>query len=636
MKRNRLSHRWLPSLPSWLAAAATLSAASLGAASAAQADPSIADALQVAPIQKGVEYDQPTAEAAKKCTLKMEKIGSGNGWVVRDGEGRVLRRFVDTNGDNKLDQWHYFKNQIQVYRDIDSDFNRKADQYRWMGTAGTRWAEDKNEDGVIDAWKTISAEEVSLVAIEALKHSDEKLFATLLLSDKALAGLDLLESQRLAIGVRIRNARNGFGQLAKDQTAIKASSKWLHFGGSRPGLVFHDSAAEGVEVYDNVAAIVDTNGQHHQVNVGTMIRVERNWKLIDLPRNLGSSDVAAEGFFFHQSARTGQFATNQGVSEAAQGLIAELEEVDRDLASTSSESLQTKLQAKRADIIEKLAASTEGDDRVIWLKQFADTMSSAAQSGAYSAGVQRLEKLGSKLKSEGEDKEIRAYVRFRFLTAQYGLELQDPKADYAKIQTSWMKKLEQFSLEFANSSDAAEAMLQLAISKEFAGEEKEALKWFAQIARDYPDKPIASKARGAQTRIRSIGRSIEFQGVDLSGNPVDLSDHRGKIVVLHYWASWCSQDLPILKDLQARYANRGLVLIGVNVDNQLGELEKFLQTNRLAWPQLHSKDGLDGELANQLGILTPPTIFLIDKQGLVVRNNLHGRELADELKKLIR
>ena len=65
MKRNRLSHRWLPSLPSWLAAAATLSAASLGAASAAQADPSIADALQVAPIQKGVEYDQPTAEAAK-------------------------------------------------------------------------------------------------------------------------------------------------------------------------------------------------------------------------------------------------------------------------------------------------------------------------------------------------------------------------------------------------------------------------------------------------------------------------------------------------------------------------------------------------------------------------------------------
>ena len=45
--------------------------------------------------------------------------------------------------------------------DIDADFNGKADQYRWFHTAGSRWALDTNEDGQIDGWKTISAEEVT-------------------------------------------------------------------------------------------------------------------------------------------------------------------------------------------------------------------------------------------------------------------------------------------------------------------------------------------------------------------------------------------------------------------------------------------------------------------------------------------
>ena len=45
---------------------------------------------------------------------------------------------------------------IEVYRDVDSNFNGKADEYRWLGTAGSRWGIDDNEDGRIDSWKTIS------------------------------------------------------------------------------------------------------------------------------------------------------------------------------------------------------------------------------------------------------------------------------------------------------------------------------------------------------------------------------------------------------------------------------------------------------------------------------------------------
>lgn len=601
------------------------------------AAPSAADALKVTPIQANVDYDQPAADQIARCTLKMEKIGSANGWVVRDPDGRILRRFVDTNGDNKLDQWHYYKNNVQVYRDIDSDFNRKADQYRWLGAGGARWGVDENEDGRIDRWRQISAEEVSLVIVEALKSADADLFATVLLSDKELADLDLSKEHRDRIGVRLRNARSGFAELAKRQKAVGETTKWLHFGGSQPGVVLHDTATDGVLVYDNVAAIVDGDGGHQQVNIGTLVQVGRTWKAISLPRNLEGESVAAEGFFFQQAgqpASTLAGAAPGGISPAAQDLLDEMEKLDRDLAATSSATRQGQLQAKRADLLERLISATTGEDKAIWVRQFADTISSAAQSGAFKDGVKRLETLDKRL--TGEDDELRAYVRFRLLTAQYGLELQDPQADYAKIQKSWMERLEAFSKRFPKSPDSGEAMLQLAIAKEFAGEQKDAIRWYERIATDFADQPIAAKARGAVARIRSVGRPLSFTGKSLEGEEIDLADYRGKVVVLHYWASWCSQDLPVLKDLYGRYANRGVAVIGVNVDNSRSELDRFLRSNRLAWPQLHSEKGLDGELANRLGILTPPTIFLIDQQGRVVRNDLHGQELGEELRKLVR
>jgi len=100
-------------------------------------------ALSLKPVQKDVEYDIPEAKDADKCTVEVETVGGITGWVVRTGDGQILRRFLDTNGDNKVDQWCYFKDGIEIYRDIDANFNNKSDQYRWLGTAGTRWGLEK-------------------------------------------------------------------------------------------------------------------------------------------------------------------------------------------------------------------------------------------------------------------------------------------------------------------------------------------------------------------------------------------------------------------------------------------------------------------------------------------------------------
>ena len=137
-----------------------------------QAAPTAADALKLTPIQKDVDYQTPPQEQFDKCTIKAEKAGGQTGWVIRDKAGQVLRRFVDTNADNVVDQWSYYLDGAEVYRDIDADFNGKPDQCRWFNAAGIRWGLDTNEDGKIDRWKEISAEEASDELVRAIAEKD--------------------------------------------------------------------------------------------------------------------------------------------------------------------------------------------------------------------------------------------------------------------------------------------------------------------------------------------------------------------------------------------------------------------------------------------------------------------------------
>src|SRR5688572_12416774 len=118
--------------------------------------PTPQQALSYEPTQAGIDYDRPAAAEVEKCTIQPEKVGNTTSWVVRNAEGEILRRFSDSNGDNRVDIWSYFRDGIEVYRDVDSDFNKKADQYRWLNTGGTRWANDSNEDGRIDTWRQIT------------------------------------------------------------------------------------------------------------------------------------------------------------------------------------------------------------------------------------------------------------------------------------------------------------------------------------------------------------------------------------------------------------------------------------------------------------------------------------------------
>ena len=123
----------------------------------------------------------------------------------------------------------------------------------------------------------------------------------------------------------------------------------------------------------------------------------------------------------------------------------------------------------------------------------------------------------------------------------------------------------------------------------------------------------------------------------MTGGNFDLSQLKGKVVLIQYWATWCEpckSDMPLLKELRGKF--KGFEVVGVCLDNDKKEMAGFLAENDPHWPQLFDEGGLDGRYAVSMGIQTLPTMILIDKQGKVVNRNIRGQELAGELKKLLK
>ena len=605
------------------------------------AQPNPSEALSIKPMQKGVDFDLPEQEEISNCLVEPEDRGGGPALVVRSAAGVILRQFIDSNSDKKVDQWRYYKNGVEIYRDIDQDFNGKADQYRWLGTAGTRWGLDPDEDGKIDRWKAISAEEVTAEVVEAIRTRDKSRFVNVLLDDDELAALGLGKRLSETIGKRIRAARGGqFDRTVAKQKLITGNTQWIDFGGLRPGTIPSgtDGSTQDVTVYENVVAMVETKNKPSQVPMGTLIKVGLGWRVVDL--SVAAEDGDTPQFVFFEGTSQPDLTGDAGLGEETQKLIELLQAIDDQLGKTRNPRELVKLNGRRADALEQLAsAAATQTDRDMWWMQFADTVGTAAQSGTDPKATQRLAELRRKLEGTTKNKELLAHVTFSHMSAKYAEELHGGEEDFGKVQDKWLGKLESFVKKYPRTSDAPEAMLQLALAKEFAGEEKDANRWYTRIVSDYEKSPLAAKAGGAKRRLESVGKTMALRGRTVQGKPFDLKRLRGNVVLVHYWATWCEpcqKDMKTIAQLKEEFARAKFDVVGVNVDAQSDDLTSYLKSNRPGWTHLHEPGGLDGRLASEMGVFTLPVMFLIDERGRVVNRQIHAAQLKREISRLLK
>ena len=610
--------------------------------SSVQAATTMDKALSMKPIQADVNYEQVAAKDAKNYKLRDIERDDWAGWEVVSPDGQLLRRFADTNDDAKVDMWCYFRYGVEVYRDVDSDFNGKADQYRWLGTEGTRWGIDKDEDTQIDGWKQISAEEASAELVMAIRDADAGRFVNLLASERDLRGIGLGKAKARALAEKALNAAKQFKRLASSQTAIGKSATWLQFTAGAPGVVpaGKDDSTEDVTVYENAVAMYESDGNSGQLMAGTMIKIGDTWKLVELPSLSDSGEAITQtvGNFFRPGM--GDVAVSKAAvsGSAMQGLVKSLEQIDTALATETSERKIAGLHADRADAVERLIASTDApDERMTWIRQLVDTVSFAVQSNAYPGGLDRLK--AARTKYARRDKAIAAYIDYAVLSTDYASRLT-PKADSVKVQEWYLDRLTKFVSTYPDADESAQALLQLALGKEFENNEKEALAYYQQIVKDFRGNEAANKATGAIRRLDSIGKRVELEGRTIEGKPFRLSALAGRPVVIQYWATWCEpckEDMKQLRRLQAQYKKAGLTIVGVSIDNSRENALAFTKANAMPWFNLFEEGGMDGSpLSQQFGVQTLPTMMLIDKTGKLVRHNVTVAELPNELDRLTR
>ncbi len=122
----------------------------------------------------------------------------------------------------------------------------------------------------------------------------------------------------------------------------------------------------------------------------------------------------------------------------------------------------------------------------------------------------------------------------------------------------------------------------------------------------------------------------EFSLPDLEGRIHKLSDYRGKVVFLNFWATWCEpckEEMPSMEALHRALENRPFVIIAVSVDKNKEDIEEFLEEYKISFLILHDRKGRIKELYKTTGV---PETFIIDQNCIIAEKVWGPRDWARE------
>ena len=162
------------------------------------------------------------------------------------------------------------------------------------------------------------------------------------------------------------------------------------------------------------------------------------------------------------------------------------------------------------------------------------------------------------------------------------------------------------------------------------------------LHKKYPDNQIVNdrykvmQSPSTSTSIGATAPELAFPNPD--GTIMKLSDLRGKVVLIDFWASWCGpcrRENPNVVNVYNKYKDKGFEIYSVSLDRDKNSWIKAIETDKLVWKN-HVSDlkYWSSEAAKLYGVNSIPATFLIDKDGKIIGKNLRGEQLSNALKNI--
>lgn len=132
--------------------------------------------------------------------------------------------------------------------------------------------------------------------------------------------------------------------------------------------------------------------------------------------------------------------------------------------------------------------------------------------------------------------------------------------------------------------------------------------------------------------------AIDFTAVDINGKNVKLSDFKGKVVLLDFWATWCPpcrKEIPNLIDIKRSFKGKNFEIISIDGFERGDDSRavEFVKQHKMNWVHIIDKRK-GGQIAKQYNVMYIPTMYVI-KDGKIVASNLRGEALKNKIKELV-
>ncbi len=617
------------------------------------------------PVIKGVDYDTPaTADEVKNCKVEEVKGRNGEviGFAVRDAQGKLLRKFVDTNGKiakrdgeqgptTHLDRWSYYRDGFEIYRESDTDEDGALDEVRWLNAGGSRIGQVKaflakgQEQAVyrVVSWSRLSPEEASKMLVQAVIDYD------LHLLDSLMATPDELKAAGLPDSV-VKAATEGADQRKEKLDALRKALKgwdnqtnWSRFDGMMPHVIPSDVMTgmnSDIVLYEN-AAVFATPGSKSAdprsvtyLHVPEVVKLGDTWKFLDLPNAVDPSQPVAqlsEGrlrqALYGQVENGGPMPTESTVPAE---LLADLAKHDAAMPGPEAgDKVMAQWHLDRIEILKKILAVASPDEKLNFYKLVVHDLAEAYRTGLYPQGATLFDSL---IKQGGK---LGSFATYRRILAEFDLEADKPGANLQAVQEAMVDKLKGFLKDFPGSDEEPEVLFQLATVYEFNGGENEAKTYWSQLAQKFPQSAPGKKAQGALKRLDLDGKTLNVSGPTLDGKTISTADFQGKTLLVVYWMSLTEPDRRELIDLLALYDKhkaKGFEVLSVNLDPDRSMLDTYLKQQSLPWPVIFEDGSLDSRPANDLGIIATPTMILVSPEGKVLSHQIRK---ASEVEKYL-